>query len=88
MSGTAAPLVASPFHASTALTRRRASLPGSPASRAGRGSALAARARQTCYMLANAMVIGRCDDDASRETLRLMTVADAAATIAACGEIA
>jgi hypothetical protein len=34
------------------------------------------------------MVIGRCDDDASRETLRLMTVADAAATIAACGEIA
>ena len=39
-------------------------------------------------MLANAMVIGRCDDDASRETLRLMTVADAAATIAACGEIA
>jgi len=229
MSGTAAPLVASPFHASSALTRRRASRPGSPASRAGRGSALAARARQTCYMdieingdpagrltftmrpdlcprtvenfvrlckgsdvgvdpkltyagcafepysgkytytckgngkhvfgagkfverdamsatrratpgagggtyygeevdlltdersvvlaipisgpgfgasrfavvrvgespgslkqrlLANAMVIGRCDDDASRETLRLMTVADAAATIAACGEIA
>jgi hypothetical protein len=32
------------------------------------------------------MVIGRCVDDASAETLRLMTVADGAATITACGE--
>jgi cyclophilin family peptidyl-prolyl cis-trans isomerase len=37
-------------------------------------------------LLANTMVIGRCVDDASAETLRLMTVADGAATIAACGE--
>ena len=37
-------------------------------------------------LLANTMVIGRCADDASRETLRRMTVADAAATIVACGE--
>ena len=51
MSGTAAPLVASPFRGSAAITRRRASRPGCTAGRyAGRGSALTTRARQTCYM--------------------------------------
>jgi len=37
-------------------------------------------------LLTNTMVIGRCVDEASRETLRLMTVADGRAKIVDCGE--
>ena len=38
-------------------------------------------------LLANTMVIGRCVDEVSWETLRLMTVADGRAKIVDCGEL-